>query len=420
MELQTKLGILADAAKYDASCASSGTTRRKSLGSKGAIGSTIGTGICHSYTPDGRCVSLLKILLTNYCIYDCLYCINRSSSNVQRTRFSVDEIVQLTLDFYRRNYIEGLFLSSGIIRNPDYTMEQVVAVARKLRTEHQFRGYIHLKTIPEAAPALIEEAGRWADRISINIELPTRSALEKLAPQKNFENTQKAMSKIKIRIDESKAERKENRKAPSFAPAGQSTQMIVGATDEPDTAILAQASSLYSRYKLRRVYYSAFSPIPDASSKLPIIAPPLLREHRLYQADWLVRFYGFRVEELTTEKNPNLELALDPKLSWALRNRQLFPLDLNRASREALLRIPGLGVKSVERILRLRRWHKLRLEDLGRLHLPVRKMLPFVIVSDHNATALALDRHDLRQELSGSRRQMELFSVGSSVISGQL
>ena len=340
MELASKLAILADAAKYDASCASSGTTKRNSRTSKG-IGSTTGSGICHSYTPDGRCVSLLKILLTNYCIYDCLYCINRISSDVPRARFTIDEVVRLTLDFYRRNYIEGLFLSSGIIRNPDYTMEQVVAVARTLRVEHQFRGYIHLKTIPEASPALIEEAGRWADRISINIELPTVASLAQLAPEKNLVRTRAAMGAIKQRIDHAKAEQRESRKAPAFAPAGQSTQMIVGATATSDATILEQAASLYSEHKLRRVYYSAYSPTPDASSKLPAIAPSLVREHRLYQADWLIRFYGFEVRELTTDGAPNLDLSVDPKLSWALRNRHVFPVDLNKAPRQLLLRIPG-------------------------------------------------------------------------------
>ncbi len=419
MELDRKLAILADAAKYDASCASSGTTKRNSRTS-GGLGSTTGSGICHSYTPDGRCVSLLKILLTNFCIYDCLYCINRISSDVQRARFTPEEVVQLTLDFYRRNYIEGLFLSSGIIRNPDYTMEQVVAVARTLRTEHQFRGYIHLKTIPEASPALIEEAGRWADRISINIELPTEVALEELAPQKNFANTEAAMSGIRDRITESKAARRENRKAPIFAPAGQSTQMIVGATDTPDATILRQATSLYTNQKLRRVYYSAFSPIPDASSKLPLIAPPLVREHRLYQADWLVRFYGFQAQELTTEAAPNLDLALDPKLAWALRNRHLFPIDLNKASREMLLRVPGLGTKSVDKILRVRRWHQVRLDDLPRLHVSVKKILPFVITADYNSATLALDREDLSQRFAPPARQLDLFSVEPSVLSGQL
>ncbi len=281
MEIATKLAILADAAKYDASCASSGTTKRTSRIS-GGIGSTTGSGICHSYTPDGRCVSLLKILLTNYCIYDCLYCINRVSSDVRRARFTPEEVVQLTLDFYRRNYIEGLFLSSGIIRNPDYTMEQVIAVARSLRIEHQFRGYIHLKTIPEASPALIDEAGRWADRISINIELPTQVALEELAPEKNLARTEAAMAQIRERIDEAKSEARKNAKAPAFAPAGQSTQMIVGASDTSDAVILERATSLYVQQRLRRVYYSAFSPIPDASTKLPLVAPPLVREHRLY------------------------------------------------------------------------------------------------------------------------------------------
>ena len=419
MELKRKLAILADAAKYDASCASSGTTKRNSR-SLGGIGSTTGTGICHSYTPDGRCVSLLKILLTNFCIYDCLYCINRASSNVPRARFTPEEVVRLTLDFYRRNYIEGLFLSSGIIRNPDYTMEQVITVARTLRVEHKFRGYIHLKTIPEASPALIEEAGRWADRISINIELPTPAALQSLAPEKNFENTQVAMSGIRQRIEQAKAERRESRKSPAFAPAGQSTQMIVGATDASDATILRQASSLYARQKLRRVYYSAFSPIPDASSKLPLQAPPLVREHRLYQADWLVRFYGFAAHELTTEAAPNLDLTIDPKLAWALRHRALFPVDLNKAPRHLLLRVPGLGTKSVQRILQVRRWHKLRLEDLVRLHLPMKKLLPFVTTADPNMQTRTLERDDLLASLIVRPKQLDLFAAEPSVLTGQL
>ncbi len=382
MELSAKLVILADAAKYDASCASSGTARRNSRDGKG-LGSTTGAGICHSYTPDGRCVSLLKILLTNYCIYDCLYCINRVSSDVPRARFTPEEVVRLTLDFYRRNYIEGLFLSSGIIRNPDYTMEQVVKVARTLRVEHEFRGYIHLKTIPEAAPELIAEAGRWADRISINIELPTESDLQQLAPEKNIARIRGSMTVIQKRIEQSKAERKESAKAPSFAPAGQSTQMIVGATPADDRTILAQASSLYGEHRLRRVYYSAFSPIPSASSKLPLTAPPLIREHRLYQADWLVRFYGFEVGEITSEAEPDLPLGIDPKLAWALRHPAIYPVDLNAAPRELLLRIPGLGVRNVDRIVRIRRWHKLTLADLTRLHVPLKKTLPFIVTADH-------------------------------------
>jgi putative DNA modification/repair radical SAM protein len=299
-------------------------------------------------------------------------------------------------------------------------MEQVVAVARTLRVEHQFRGYIHLKTIPEASAALIEEAGRWADRISINIELPTEVALEQLAPQKNFKNTEAAMSGIRDRITRSKAERRESRKAPAFAPAGQSTQMIVGATDTPDATILAQATSLYAKQKLRRVYYSAFSPIPDASSALPLIAPPLVREHRLYQADWLVRFYGFQAQELTTPAAPNLDLAMDPKLAWALRNRHVFPVDLNKAARDLLLRVPGLGTKSVDKIVKVRRWHKLRVDDLPRLHVSVNKVLPFIITADYNSANLALDGNGLEERFRPAPRQLDLFPNDASVVNGQL
>lgn len=382
MDLATKLGILADAAKYDASCSSSGTAVRNSRRA-GGLGSTDGNGICHSFTPDGRCVSLLKILLTNYCTYDCLYCINRVSSSVPRARFSVEEAVNLTLDFYRRNYIEGLFLSSGIIQNPDYTMEQVVAVARSLRKEHSFQGYIHLKTIPEASPELIEEAGRYADRISINVELPTRGDLRALAPQKDLDGIQRTMKAIAGRILEAKTERRKSETAPSFAPAGQSTQMVVGATPTPDRDILAKAAELYEGPKLRRIYYSAFSPIPDSSSKLPLTAPPLIREHRLYQSDWLIRFYGYKADELTTVDQPNLSLRIDPKLAWALRHPEVFPLDLNQAPRELLLRVPGLGVRNVDRILVIRRWKKISVADLGRLRASLPKVLPFVEVADH-------------------------------------
>ncbi len=420
MDLHRKLAILADAAKYDASCASSGTTKRNSRES-GGIGSTTGAGICHSFTPDGRCVSLLKILLTNYCIYDCLYCINRVSSGVPRARFTPEEVVKLTLDFYRRNYIEGLFLSSGIIRNPEYTMEQVVAVAKSLRVEHQFRGYIHLKTIPEASPELIAEAGRWADRISINIELPTVVDLERLAPEKKFVRIDAAMGRIKSKIDESLADRSAH--APLFAPAGQSTQMIIGATAATDADILTQADTLYRRHELRRVYYSAFSPIPDASSKLPVIAPPLVREHRLYQADWLLRFYQFAREELVDSTTPNLDLAVDPKLAWALRNRHLFPLDLNRASRQLLLRVPGLGVRTVDRVIAARRWHKLDLADLARLRVPLKKILPFIETAGHNPRTAGLDDANLRARFAPPPEQLDLFANAapeSSVYSGEL
>ncbi len=419
MDLQQKLTILADAAKYDASCASSGTTLRNSRES-GGLGSTTGTGICHSYTPDGRCVSLLKILLTNYCTYDCLYCVNRVSSSVPRARFTVAEVVQLTLDFYRRNYIEGLFLSSGIIRNPDYTMEQVVAVARTLRVEHEFRGYIHLKTIPEASQALIDEAGKWADRISINIELPTPTDLQQLAPEKNQARIENSMTAIRARIDQAKAERRESPKAPSFAPGGQSTQMIVGATPTDDATILARASSLYGQQGLRRVYYSAFSPIPDASGKLPLIAPPLVREHRLYQADWLMRFYEFTADEITTPAAPNLDLALDPKLSWALRHRAQFPVDLNRASRHLLLRVPGLGVKTVDKLIQARRWHKVRLADLVRLKVSLKKVLPFIETADHTPTAHGLDDEKLRDRFAAPAEQLDLFASAPSTLTTEL
>lgn len=415
MDLATKLGILADAAKYDASCASSGTTKRDSR--DGGLGSTTGSGICHSYTPDGRCVSLLKILLTNFCTYDCLYCINRVSSNVPRARFTIEEVVQLTLDFYRRNYIEGLFLSSGIIRNADYTMEQVVEVARRLRVEHQFRGYIHLKTIPEASPELIEQAGIYADRISINVELPRPADLQQLAPEKNLERISGTMARIRRRIDAGKAAAQESAKAPLFAPGGQSTQMIVGATPASDADILHQASGLYTRHRLRRVYYSAFSPIPDASSKLPLIAPPLAREHRLYQADWLLRFYGFTVEEIANEQAPDLRLDVDPKLAWALRHPEQFPVDVNRAPREMLLRVPGFGAKNVDRLLAARRWKRIQTADLARVRIPLQKCLPFVITGDHRPRVIG---EIVLPEGPAKPQQMELFSAAASARSGEL
>lgn len=388
MDLLAKLEILADAAKYDASCASSGTETRSSIGRDGAvkagIGSSEGMGICHAYAPDGRCISLLKILLTNSCLYDCVYCINRASSNVRRARFSVDDVVKLTLGFYRRNCIEGLFLSSGIIRSPDYTMEQVVAVARTLRVEHNFRGYIHLKTIPDADPALLDEAGRWADRLSINVELPTQEALQTYAPEKDLPGIRRSMGRMRLAIDAAREKTAPGRaKPPRFAPAGQSTQVIVGADASTDRTILSMSNTLYAGYGLRRVYYSAFSPIPDASAALPLAPAPLLREHRLYQADWLLRFYGFGIDEIATEAGGNLALGMDPKLAWALANRALFPLDVNIAPREMLLRVPGLGTKGVDRLLVARRSRRLRLDDLGRLRLPVARIAPFVIALDH-------------------------------------
>ena len=325
--LLERLGILADAAKYDASCASSGTSKRTSKGGTG-IGSTEGMGICHAYAPDGRCISLLKLLLTNHCVFDCHYCINRKSSNVRRAKFTPQEVVDLTLSFYRRNYIEGLFLSSGIIKNSNHTMEQLIEVGRILREEHDFRGYIHLKTIPEADPELVYRAGLYADRVSINVELPTVAGLTRLAPDKNADVIEGAMSHLKSSIAEAKDARKRFKSAPRFAPAGQSTQMIVGADGASDCDIVGKASSLYGQFRLRRVYYSAFSPIPDASAVLPLQRPPLIREHRLYQSDWLMRFYGYRPDEVqqAADADGMLPLDIDPKLAWALKFREQFPV----------------------------------------------------------------------------------------------
>ncbi len=451
MDIDRKLAILADAAKYDASCASSGSEQRDSLSGRG-IGSTEGMGICHSYAPDGRCISLLKLLLTNFCLYECLYCINRASSNVPRARFRIDEVVQLTLDFYRRNYIEGLFLSSGIIRSPDYTMEQVVEVARQLREVHDFRGYIHLKTIPDASPELLDRAGRYADRLSINIELPTAQGLKALAPEKDGAAIERSMGRLRERIDEAReatrpqpirvmgraaasgvghqaaggaaslaaaARGTSARPAtpPRFAPGGQSTQMIVGADAADDRTILATSASLYTAHKLRRVYYSAFSPIPDAAQTLPLKAPPLVREHRLYQADWLMRFYGFAADEIVPPNGTGaagtagmLALDIDPKLAWALAHREQFPVDVNRAPREMLLRVPGLGVKTVERLLQTRLARRIHVDDLGRLHVPLRKVMPFISAVGHNPARL-LDAQDLARSLRPAPVQGALFDA---------
>ncbi|MEJ7934376.1 putative DNA modification/repair radical SAM protein [Sphingobium sp. AN558] len=410
LSTREKLTVLADAAKYDASCASSGTTKRDSR--KGGIGSTEGMGICHSYAPDGRCISLLKILLTNSCIFDCHYCINRRSSDVRRARFSVREVVDLTLDFYRRNYIEGLFLSSGIIRSSDYTMEQMVAVARALREDHGFRGYIHLKTIPDADPELARQAGLFADRLSINVELPTEQGLKTLAPEKNGGRIESAMAQTRASIVDMGDARKRYKHAPRFAPAGQSTQMIVGADGADDRAIIARASSLYDRHGLRRVYYSAFSPIPSPSAVLPLKRPPLLREHRLYQSDWMMRFYGYSATDIASATDPLsgcLPLDIDPKLAWALNHRDIFPVDVNRAPREMLLKVPGLGVKAVGRIITSRRHRRLRLEDVARLSSSVVKLRPFLIASDWRPVEMA-DRADLRTRLAPKAEQLDLFA----------
>jgi putative DNA modification/repair radical SAM protein len=408
MDVQRKLEILADAAKYDASCASSGTERRDSSDGKGLGSTAPGMGICHSYAPDGRCISLLKVLLTNACNYDCLYCVNRASSNVPRARFTVDEVVKLTIDFYRRNYIEGLFLSSGIIRSADYTMEQVVGVARKLREEHHFRGYIHLKTIPEADDALITQAGKYADRLSINIEVPEESSLARLAPEKDVRAIRRTMGRLRLKLDEAKDNLKTviKTKPPRFAPAGQSTQMIIGADAANDKTILDTSANLYGSYRLKRVYYSAFSPIPDASRSLPLAAPPLIREHRLYQADWLMRFYGFDAGEIVEERGGMLSLDIDPKLAWALRNRDRFPLDIATASREELLRVPGFGTKAVDRIIATRRLTNIRVEDLARLNIPRNKALPFIVLGNHRPAPHLLDGEGLAARFKPKAVQM--------------
>ena len=417
MDVRDKLAILADAAKYDASCASSGskTTRRDSQ-----IGSTEGMGICHSYTPDGRCISLLKVLLTNYCVFDCQFCVNRISSDTPRARFTVDEVVRLTMDFYKRNYIEGLFLSSGIIQSADYTMEQLTLVASTLRQRDRFGGYIHLKTIPGAAQELIDRAGMFADRLSINVELPTQQDLQRLAPEKKLHQITGAMGGVRDKIEEHRRDKSHGLRAPTFAPAGQSTQMIIGATPSPDRDILQTASSLYQQQKLRRDYYSAYSPIPHADAALPGKSPPLVREHRLYQADWLLRFYGFDVSELALDHALNLSLDIDPKLAWALANRHRFPIDVNTAPREELLRVPGIGARNVSRILTLRRHQRVRVIDLKRLRVAWKRAAPFVIANDHfpNVATVDLQTPQLKKKLVP--KQLYLFDIEASARSGEL
>jgi putative DNA modification/repair radical SAM protein len=411
--LLQKLEILADAAKYDASCASSGGARRSSRG--GGIGSTTGAGICHAYTPDGRCVSLLKILLTNFCRYDCAYCVSRRSSNVARARFTVAEVVQLTLDLYRRNCIEGLFLSSGIARSEDDTMAELVRVAKALRTEHGFRGYIHLKTIPGASPDLIEAAGRYADRLSMNVELPSETSLAAYAPEKSARDIKKGLAATRALIESTAASRRAGsgtigRAAPPrFAPAGQSTQVIVGADHTDDIAILDASTSLYASYRLKRVYYAAFSPTGHPSAQLPQVATPLMREHRLYQADWLMRFYGFSLHDLAaTAPSGMLSADIDPKLAWALEHRAQFPVDVNRAGREMLLRVPGLGVRAVDRIIAARRSGALRLGDVARLSGALTRTRPFIVTPDWRPGAL-LDDAQLRRKLARKPLQLSLF-----------
>ena len=375
-----KLKILAGAAKYDVSCASSGTKRNNV---KGGIGNASAWGICHSFAEDGRCISLLKIMLSNHCMYDCAYCVNRRSNDIPRTSFTPDELANLTIEFYRRNYIEGLFLSSGVLRSPDFTMERMVGVAKKLRNEHRYNGYIHLKTIPGASQQLIAEAGRWADRLSVNIEIPTENNLKILAPDKNFKSVLEPMQIISTNILEAKEERRKYRKAPTFSPAGQSTQLIIGATNDSDQTILKLSSALYSRRNLKRVYYSGYIPVNSYDNRLPALqTPPLKREHRLYQADWLLRFYGFRSDEIVNEENPNLDLALDPKVTYALRNPHLFPVDINTADPLLLLRVPGIGTRSVPLIVMARKHRRLNSSHLKKMGVVMKRARYFITCNE--------------------------------------
>lgn len=423
IDLKQKLEILADAAKYDASCASSGSHRKRDIN---GIGNTEGMGICHSYTPDGRCISLLKLLLTNVCIWDCSYCVNRRSSDVRRARFKPEEVVTLTMNFYKRNYIEGLFLSSGIIQNSDYTMEQLILVAKTLREREKFGGYIHLKAVPGASKELLLEAGKYADRLSANIELPIQADLDNLAPEKTVSEIEKTMSDVKFGIDDAKDLTKRNGLKPTFARAGQSTQLVVGATDSSDSVILTKAQQLYNDFKLRRVYYSAFSPAAQTTAKLRVRPKtPPMREHRLYEADWLIRNYGFASHEITNGLDGgNLDLEKDPKLAWALRHRHMFPVDVNRASKSLLLRVPGLGLKSVERIVSTRRFHRITLGDLTRLKASMNRAKWFVVTADHNPDVFKLDRADLPSVFHKKIEQPLLFAPPAilpvSVMSGEL
>ncbi len=380
--IREKLNILADAAKYDVSCSSSGSKRANK---NGGLGNSSGMGICHSYTEDGRCISLLKVLLTNYCIFDCAYCVTRKSNDIKRAAFKIQEVVDLTISFYRRNYIEGLFLSSGIFKSPDYTMERLVAVARQLRLKENFNGYIHLKSIPGASDELMYEAGLYADRLSVNIEIPTISGLQLLAPDKRHEDFTKPMLKVKNEIVRHRAEKKVIRSTPTYAPAGQSTQMIVGATGESDKDIMYAATHYYSEYRMKRVYYSGYVPVAE-DSRLPSIGSqvPMLRENRLYQTDWLLRFYGFDVRELLNKQHPNLDMEVDPKLGWALRNLHHFPVDINTADKRLLARVPGIGMQSVHRILKARQYRQLSWEHLKKIGIALNRAQYFIVCNSRH------------------------------------
>ncbi|MFT9496796.1 putative DNA modification/repair radical SAM protein [Anaerosolibacter sp.] len=417
MEILDKLKVLSDAAKYDVSCSSSGSNRSNK---KGGIGDAHMSGICHSWSEDGRCISLLKILMTNYCVYDCLYCVNRSSNDIPRAAFTPQEVVDLTINFYRRNYIEGLFLSAAVHKNPNHTMELLTQTVRKLREEENFNGYIHLKAIPGADERLIETAGRYVDRMSVNIELPSAEGLQLLAPQKKREAIIKPMEMITSKLHEKGEEKKKYRNTPKFVPAGQTTQMIIGATSDYDMSILKLSEGLYNRYQLKRVYYSAYVPIGQHPSLPAIAGPPLLREHRLYQADWLLRFYGFQAKELLDDRKPNFDIALDPKCDWALRNLEQFPVEVNRADYEMLLRIPGVGVRSAMRIVAARRFAQLNYEDLKKLGVVLKRARYFLTCKGKYYGETSINEERIRYQLTlGDTvkkdilggEQLSLFSV---------
>lgn len=408
-----KLKILTESAKYDVSCSSSGTVRK---GRAGQVGNTVGgVGICHSFAEDGRCISLLKVMLTNMCIYDCAYCINRRSNDIRRATLSVTELVELTMEFYRRNYIEGLFLSSGVVRNPDYTMERLVRVAKDLREVHRFNGYIHLKSIPGASQELVNEAGRYADRLSVNLEIPTEQSLKLLAPEKDHQSVYQPMKYIQQGMLENKEDRKKMRHVPRFVPAGQSTQMIVGATSESDKDILNVSSALYGQRSLsmRRVYYSGYISVNTYDKRLPILKqPPLVRENRLYQADWLLRFYQFKVDEIVDAQHPNLDLDIDPKLSWALRHPEFFPVNVNRASYEEILRVPGIGVKSAMMIVTSRRFTRIGFDDLKRIGVVMKKAQYFITCNElPKQTVQELTPQGVRRLLTPHTKKVDLLQM---------
>lgn len=406
-----KLKILAESAKYDVSCSSSGTVRSNR---SGGIGNTVGgVGICHSFAADGRCISLLKVMLTNYCIYDCAYCINRRSNDIRRATLSVSELVEITIEFYRRNYIEGLFLSSGVVRNPDYTMERLVRVAKDLHTIHRFNGYIHLKSIPGASRELVNEAGLYADRMSVNIEIPNEKSLKFLAPEKDYKSVYQPMSFIRQGVLENKEDRRKYRHAPRFVPAGQSTQMIVGASPERDRDILRLSSALYAQPTMRRVYYSGYVSVNTYDSRLPVLKqPPLVRENRLYQADWLMRFYGFKVDEIVDDVYPDLDLEVDPKLAWALRHPEVFPIDINKADYEMIVRVPGIGVRSATLIVNARRQSRVSTESLKRMGVVLKRARYFITCGELQAPCVAdVSPEYVRRQLtmrSGEKNSLQL------------